>query len=420
MHVGGGTMGFIQGVKNEFSFIKGNYAVLVLSWILVDFAAEIPAAYYILYVLKLGATETIVGLIGLSQFMALASMQFPGGYLADKFGRKWIISSMTFGVALSFVLYALAPSWHFILIGAVLMGLCNSTYQPALGAMVADSLPPERRGMGFGIVTLIASASTTPAPVVAVLLCNTYGLVDGMRVGYGIVVALFLIAAFFRLFRLKETVVSSERPRMSDILRSYPVALKESVYVWKRVPRSLLYLSLTLLLVQFGFSTVNLYMPDYAINQLLIDKTVWGLMIAITPVTTILLAIPIGKTVDKTNRKIPLLLSLLLFGSAIWLFAYGQFIWLFVSLVMVGAAQVMANTAVSAMQADMTPRDDRGKVNGFTNFVGYIVMATGSFLGGLFYEHFSPQLPFMIAAASVLPAFTLALLLVHEPKKRED
>jgi MFS family permease len=413
-------MNLMEGVKREFSFIKGNYAVLVLSWVLVDFATEIPTAYYILYVLKLGATETIVGLIGLSQFLALASMQFPGGYLADKFGRKWIISSMTFGVTLSFILYALAPSWHFILIGAVLMGVCNSTYQPALGAMVADSLPPERRGMGFGIVTLIASASTTPAPAVAVYLCNAYGLVDGMRVGYGIVVTLFMIAAFFRLFRLKETVVSTERPHLSDILKSYPVALKESVLVWKRVPRSLLYLSLTLLMVQFGFSTANLYMPDYAINRLLIDKTVWGLMIAVSPITTIALAIPIGKTVDKTNRKIPLLLSLLLFGGAIWLFAYGQFVLLFVSLIMVGAAQVMVNTAVSSMQADMTPRDDRGKVSGFTNFVGYVVMAIGNFLGGVLYEHVAPSSPFMIAAASVLPAFVFSLLLVHEPKKREE
>lgn len=413
-------MDFVKGIKKEFSFVRGNYAVMVLSWILVDFAAEIPAAYYILYVLNLGATETIAGLIGLSQFLALASMQFPGGYLTDKFGRKWIISSMTFGVALSFVLFALAPSWEYILIGAVLMGLCNSTYQPALMAMIADSLPPEKRGMGFGIVTLIASASTTPAPIVAVFLCNTYGLVNGMRVGYGIVVALFLVAAGMRSFLLKETVVTTERPRLSDLLSSYPAALREGVGVWKRLPRSLLYLSLTLLIVQFGFASVNIYMPDYATNVLHLDKTVWGLMIAIMPVTTIIAAIPIGKTVDKTNRKTPLLLSLLLFGSAIWLFAYGQFIALFASLIIVGAAQVMLNTAYGAMQADMTPRDDRGKVNGFTNFAGYIVMATGSFLGGLFYEHFSPQLPFMIAAASVLPAFALALLLVHEPKKRED
>lgn len=61
----------------------------------IDFAMELPATYYGLYVLGLGATETILGAIGLAQFLALASTQFPGGYLADKYGRKWLISTMT-------------------------------------------------------------------------------------------------------------------------------------------------------------------------------------------------------------------------------------------------------------------------------------------------------------------------------------
>ena len=168
-------MTFIDRLKTEFSFIKGNYAILVASWILIDFAMELPATYYALYVLELGATETIVGMIGLFSFLALASMQFPGGYLADKFGRKWLISSMTFGVALCYIFYAIAPSWHLILIGAVLMSLFNSTYQPALMAMIADSLPPERRGMGFSIIMLITSASTTPAPIFTGILHNQFG-----------------------------------------------------------------------------------------------------------------------------------------------------------------------------------------------------------------------------------------------------
>jgi len=113
-------LGLIDSLKSEFSFIKGNYAVMVISWILVDFAVELPATYFSLYVLGLGATETILGVIGLSQFLALASLQFPGGYLADKYGRKWLISTMTFGVALSFILYAIAPSWSVILVGVVL------------------------------------------------------------------------------------------------------------------------------------------------------------------------------------------------------------------------------------------------------------------------------------------------------------
>ena len=107
---------------------------------------------------------------------------------------------MTFGVALSFIFYAVTPSWHLILVGAVLMGIFNSTYQPALSAMISDSLPSDRRGMGFSIVMLIAGASTTPSPAVAGLLYRFFGLIDGMRIAYGIVITLFLAAAFLRLF----------------------------------------------------------------------------------------------------------------------------------------------------------------------------------------------------------------------------
>ena len=121
-----------------------------------------------------------------------------------------------FGVALSFIFYAIAPSWHLILVGAVLMSIFNSTYQPALSAMISDSLPPDRRGMGFSIVMLIASASTTPSPAVAGLLYRFFGLIDGMRIAYGIVITPFLAAAFLRLYLLKETIVSAAKPSLRD------------------------------------------------------------------------------------------------------------------------------------------------------------------------------------------------------------
>lgn len=54
----------------------------------MDFAGELAAPYYPEYVRQLGATESIVGAIGFVAFIAMASVQFPGGYLADKYGRK--------------------------------------------------------------------------------------------------------------------------------------------------------------------------------------------------------------------------------------------------------------------------------------------------------------------------------------------
>jgi len=417
---------FIKRLKEEFSFIKGNYAVLVLSWVLLDFASEIPMAYYALYVLGLGATETIVGIIGLFQFLALASMQFPGGYIADKFGRKWIICLMTFGVALSYIFYAFAPywnftpSWHLILIGSILMAIFNSTYQPALMAMIADSLPPEKRGMGFGIVTLIGSASTTPAPIVAALLYSNFGLIKGMSIGYGIVVAFFLAAAFLRMFRLKETVKVTERPHISDLWKSYPIAVKENFGVWKKVPKSLFYLVWALIIVQLGFSVVMLFFPVYAVRDLLIEEAIWPILTAAVPITTIIFSIPIGKIVDKMNRKIPTLVAFVLFAISMWLFVHGN-IWLVViSLILVGAAMVMMNTGAGALMADLTPKMERGKVNAFMNFTGFIFMALGNFIGGFLYEHVSHMLPFYIAIALVIPSFILTLALVKEPEKREE
>jgi len=413
-------MTFLGTMRKEFSFIKGNYATLVASWIIVDFASELPATYFGLYVLGLGATETILGVIGLSQFLALASFQFPGGYLADKYGRKWLISTMTFGVGLSFIFYAVAPSWIFILLGAILMSTFNSTYQPALNAMISDSLPAERRGMGFSIVMLIASASTTPSPAVAGLLRARFGLIDGMRIAYGIVVVLFLVAGFFRFFFLKETVVSTSRPRLKEIIQSYPTALKESFGVWKKVPRSMLYLFLSFSVAIFGFSAMNLYTVIYATRVLHIEEVTWAFIIAIVPVTTILLAIPVGKFVDKIRRKIPLLISLLVFGLAMWFFINGDLARVAVSLVLLGAGQVMMNASFGALQTDLTPKELRGKVNGFINFGTFIVMAAGALLGGYLYEHVSPQAPFMVAIAAVLPSFMLALTLVKEPQIKEE
>jgi DHA1 family multidrug resistance protein B-like MFS transporter len=352
----------------------------------------------------------------------LASMQFPGGYLADKFGRKWLISSMTFGVALSFILFAIAPSWHFILIGTVLMSLFNSTYQPALMAMIADSVPSERRGIGFGIIMLITSASTTPGPFVAGILYSYFGsdVVQSMRVGYGIVVALFLIAAFLRVLRLKETVTNAQKPSLSELFQSYPTALKESFGVWKTLPRSMFYLFLSGVVTTFGFAAVQLNFVLYAKYELLIDETIWPLILTALFVTMIVLAIPMGKIVDKFNRKLPLLGAYAMFGVSMWLFVNGDLVTLFASLVLVGAAQVMMNSAFSALQADLTPKKQRGKVNGSTNFVNFILMAFGSLVGGFMYEHVSPQLPFFLAMFSTVPSLVLTLALVHEPEKREE
>jgi MFS family permease len=246
-------MGLAEFIRREFSFITGNYRILVISWMIMDLASEMPGPNFQLYVHDvLGGTGVALGIIGLTGFLGMAAVAFPGGYLADKYGRRWLITTMTFGMALSYLFFALAPSWpitflgmtlwgwHFILLGITVNSLCL-IYQPALFSMVQDSLPPERRGMGSSIIQLIHSTFNTPGPIIAGFLLLRFGLEGSMRIIYLLVTTLFLIAAIWRL-RLKETMTNGDRIRFSYFVSSYPKAIKESFGVWKVVPRSMLWL----------------------------------------------------------------------------------------------------------------------------------------------------------------------------------
>lgn len=418
----------MEKLKQEFSFFKGNYLILIISWILMDFAGELPGTYYSDYVIELGGSATILGLITLVSMLALASVQFPRGYLADRYGRRWLVSTLTFGVAISYIFYAVAPSWHLILIGATIQSLCL-LYQPALMAMMADSLPPKKRGMGFSILNLITSVATTPAPVLALLLVTIYGSIMGMRIAYTIVTILFLVAAIVRL-RLKESMKNTEKLNLKEALHSYPKALKEGINVWKVVPRSTLSLFFSTLITRFSFSMTGALFLVYAFYTLQIGggtdylalqlaRERWGYIMIALFICMIILSFPTGKLIDKVGRKIPLIVSGLLMIPAVLLFVYGSYLTLFIVLPLIGFTQLLGFSAYQTLFADLVPQAQRGKVTGSMNFFAYIFMAIGGIIGGLLYDRVSPQLPFLLMPILIVPSVLLIAFYVREPKPEE-
>lgn len=387
----------------------------------MDFAGEMPSLYYGPFVIyDLGATAAILGMIGFVQTLALAAVQFPGGYLADRYGRKWLISTLTFGVALSFLFFVFGPSWQWILIGVVIGSLCL-IYQPALMAMIADSTPPERRGMAFSLTTLIGNVATTPAPIAAGIIVTLYTRAFGMRICYAIVVLLYFGAALLRT-RLKETIKTDEKIRPRDLLANYPRAIKESIAVWKTVPRSMFFLFIANLIVMFSISLAQLFFSVYAVegeySVLHLSQLDWALVSTALFITMILAAVPIGKSIDKIGRKTPLLLSLVILVPGILLFAYGNLATLYVAMPLIGLTQLLFFSSFQSLQTDLVPREKRAKVIGFSQFVNYVFMAFGMLTGGLIYS-FNPQLPFILILIATIPSFLVLALLVHEPEKRE-
>ena len=409
-------MGIGDVLSREFSFITGNYRILVVSWILMDLAMEMPVPNFQYYVQALGGTGLALGIIGLANFLAMAAVAFPGGYLADKYGRRWLITTMTFGMALSFLFFALAPTWHFILLGAIVSSLCL-IYQPALFAMIQDSLPPDRRGMGSSIIQLIHGTFNTPGPIIAGFLLLQLGLVTSMRVIYLIMTALYLTAAVWRL-RLKETMMNGESMHFSYFVSSYPKAIKESFRVWKAVPRSMFWLFIVQTLVMLGMSVTNVINALYARDVLLIPEEQWWFVFIPLLLTIVVVSIPIGKMVDKIGRKIPLILGLFVFGAATLIFVSGNFLTVMISMCLFAMGQLLVMSSVMALATDLVPPVNRGKVVGFRNFVVYIVMGFGMLLGNYLYVTFIPQLPFYVTLGLIVIAFLTVLFLVHEPKKR--
>jgi MFS family permease len=390
---------------------------MTITLIIIISAAAIPFTYYPKYVEELGGTPFIVGVIGFASYATLAFVQFLGGYLADKHGRRWLIVIMTFGTAGTYVLYAVATTWHFILVAAVLQSLCL-IYQPAIIALVADSMPPEKRGMGFSIINLIHHVSL-PSPIIAGLLSVRYGLIFGMRIAYLIVAVSYLVAAVIRM-RLKETLGNRiERIPLVESLRAFPNSVKESIRALKTLSRSMLFLFVTYAIYNFAWFTCSLNLIFYATEVLYITEFEWAVLMMWFSSVNILSALPCGKIIDKFGRKKPLSLAWFLFIPAMIIFVYGNLISLLICFLLLGVAIILVNTAYPALEADLVAREKRGKIAGSTYFFFNILNSLGQLSGGFTYQYLSPALPFLLFPMLYVPCLFLTVFFVHEPTKRE-
>jgi len=69
----------LSRVTEEFSFIRGNFLVILIGWLLVDATREMAYTYYPLYVQALGGSAFTVGLIGSVSMIVEAIGKIPGG-----------------------------------------------------------------------------------------------------------------------------------------------------------------------------------------------------------------------------------------------------------------------------------------------------------------------------------------------------
>ncbi|MCJ7722370.1 MFS transporter, partial [Candidatus Bathyarchaeota archaeon] len=410
-------MTVLAKLKNEFSFIRGNILINTVTIAIILVTSGIPYTYYPKYIEGLGGSPYIVGVIGFAAYATLALVQIPGGYLADKHGRRKLTVTMTFATSITYFLFAIAPNWQFFLIATVLQNLFM-IYQPALQALVADSTPPEKRGMGFSIINLLHYISI-PSPIIAGVLAVELGLIPGMQIAYLIVSVAFIVAAILRT-RFKETLKNTAKGNpLTDAIRNVPKSITESVKALKTESHSMLFLFVSFAIYHFAWFMCSLNLIFYATEVANITELGWAALMVWFSVVNIVSALPCGKIVDRFGRKKPLIAAWLLFIPGLAGFVYGNIISLSLCLLCFGVALILANSAYPALMADFVARDKRGKIIGSTNFFFNILSALGQLFGGFMYQYWSPALPFLISATLFVPCFILILFKVQEPTNRE-
>jgi len=408
----------LSRIRSEFSFMRGNLLTLLVSWVFMYFTFALISPFESPFIEELGAPPVVIGLMGSIGAAMLSLVRIPGAYIADKYGRKQIIVTMTFSIALSYLLYIFAPDWRFVLVGMIISNL-SLIYQPALQAIHADSIPPERRGMGFAASNVLPNIPTIFAPAIAGLLVETQGLVSGMRVVYAIVFFCFIAAALVRLFFLKETIHVPRKIRLGEMKGAFKESLGAIAEAWRSMSKSLKFLTAAFLVSAFEEPMFRWFTALYVQNVIRIGNFDWGLVNTVSTAVTIILGFPMGKLVDKIARKKAVILSYIIFMPSSILFilsrSFAQLVLVFIMFA-VGGCLIMP--AYNALLADMIPREKRGRIMGTIGTLNVMATIPASALAGLLYG-LDPAYPFAFTIILGIVVSLIIVFAVKEPKIRE-
>ncbi len=101
--------------------------------------------------------------------------QLPAGWIADRIGRRIMITIGIAGVALCGLSIGISHTYLMLVIFLGLMGLTGGGYHPSASPVVAATVKPERRGSALGIHLFGGSTSHFLAPLLGVAIATALG-----------------------------------------------------------------------------------------------------------------------------------------------------------------------------------------------------------------------------------------------------
>jgi MFS family permease len=343
------------------------------------------------YLELLGAGVWVIAIYGTVTSLLDAIYQYPGGWLADRLGRRSALLLFAFLSIMGYIVYLASPNWQFILVGTIFVMAWGSLTQPAIFAIVGDNLPRTRRAIGFGVQSILKRVPIVLGPPLGGWLILSLGLARGMKLGLGVSIVMALVGiALVRRHYVEKAESSPDKARFGDIWRTMDVRLKR--------------LLVADCLARWAGGLPKVFIILYVINILRAEELHFGLLTSVQMLTAISVYIPIAKLADRTKRKPFVMMTFALFAffplALVWA---PNFFWVVLAFMINGLREI-GEPARKALIVDLAKETARGRAIGMYYLMRSLVVFPASLVGGWLWK-IDPKFVFYAAFVVGIVAF---------------
>ena len=372
--------------------------------LLADVASEMVHSLLPVFLLGLGTSVAMIGLIeGVAESTALMVKVF-SGVLSDRFGRRKPFAVIGYAMgALSKPLFALAGSAGMVFGARMIDRVGKGIRGAPRDALVADLAPPGLRGAAFGLRQALDSVGAFLGPLIAIALMLAWA--DDIRAVFWAAAIPGLLAVTLLVVGVREPVAAgAQAPRVNPIARENLRRLGPA-YWWVVV------VGAAFTLARFSEAFLVLRVQQGGLPLAWVPLVLVAMNVVYSA-----LAYPLGKLADTVRHSHLLMLGLvsligadmLLAWSNRWMFAWsGIGLW--------GVHLALTQGLLATMVAESAPSDLRGTAFGFFNLVSGVAMLLASVLAGLLWDRIGAGATFV--GGAVLAGLTLVLVALRERRR---
>lgn len=367
----------------DYLSLERNVTIASATVFLIGLGEELWKKYLPKYLEALGASVPVIGLFGTAENLLDAIYQYPGGWLADRVGRRRAFLVFVALASAGYLIYLFSSSWPLIFVGLAFAMAWQSMASPAIFAVIGDSLPPDKRAMGFTVQSILKRVPIVIAPLIGGALIGVFGVVRGIHIG--LAVTLFLAAV---------TVLLIQRINI-EIKVAEPTTIRG---VWKSFHAALKRLLISDVIIRMCEGLTGVFTVLYVTNVHGLSASRYGTLIAIQMVTSILVYIPAGKIADRVGRKPFVIVTFICFALFPLVVILASNFALLVLAFIIGGLREIGEPARKAMIVDFSRDDLRARSVGLYYLVRSLSITPAAAIGGLLWK-INPAAPFITASA---------------------